>query len=174
MHGDVCMFRTIDVNDAHVADKAAMLSVIVQSSPQVPEERGRGRGQERERVQRERAAQDRGDGRGEGGQVVADQPVPLQHVLPEVQAHRRGDAPRGLHRGRRALDPRHPGHVRRLRVSGHARPLHLLRRRLHPRLRRHRRHHLRGGPRPPRSDPRDQGRHRRSHRRRRQQDRPSW
>lgn len=65
--------------------------------------------------QRQRAAQDCRDGGGQSRQKLADNAVPVQYVLAQVQAHRRGDAPRALFGGRGQPDAGHPGHVRVVR-----------------------------------------------------------
>lgn len=117
-------------------------------------------------------AQGRGDGRGQGRQVVADHAVPVPEVLGQVQADRGGDAPRPVHRGRRQDRPGHTGHVRRVRVPGHASPVHIVRGRVRVGVLRHRPRVVPAGGRHPRPDRRHQVHGRRAHRRRRQQTRP--
>lgn len=118
------------------------------------------------------AAQDRGDGRGAGGQVVADHAVPVREVLVQVQADRGGDAPRPVHGGGREDRPGHTGHVRRVRVPGHAGPVHIVGRRVRARLLRHRPGLVPAGGRHKGPDRRDQAHGRRADRRGRQQARP--
>lgn len=84
------------------------------------------------------SAQDRHDGCGEGRQVGDNKSVPLQHLHPQVQAHRRGNAPRRLQSFRDPLDSRHPRHVWLVRVPRDERPVDQIIRRLRSGLRRQR------------------------------------
>lgn len=115
------------------------------------------------------AAQDRGDGRGAGGQVVADHAVPVPEVLVQVQADRGGDAPRPVHGGRRENRPGHTGHFRCVRVPGHARPVHIVGGRFRAGLLRHRSRFVPAGGRHQGPDHRDQAHGRRADRGGRQQ-----
>lgn len=104
-----------------------------------------------------RPSQNRRHGRRESGQILPDQPIPLRHLLHKVQAHRGGDAPWPLQRGRSEPHAGHLGYLRGVRVPRDASPLDFLGGRFHPGVRCDERGYVRRGQSVEGPNTRDQG-----------------